>query len=110
MTLVVVLTYVTLLRVIRLEKNLKHRRYSNFELVLPSGLVIVLDNCYYAPTTSRNGVSVLRLKVNGHVNRFMVYQISVSKNNVCILMLFLVMTFLKLIYMIPLSNNKFYII
>ncbi|GJR66384.1 retrotransposon protein, putative, ty1-copia subclass [Tanacetum coccineum] len=39
----------------------------SFDLVLPNGLVICLDNCHYAPTITRGVVSVSRLVDNGFV-------------------------------------------
>ncbi|GJU38118.1 retrotransposon protein, putative, ty1-copia subclass [Tanacetum coccineum] len=53
----------------------------SFELVLPNGLVICLDNCHYAPTITR-GVLVSHLVDNGFVKCFTDYGISVSKNDV----------------------------
>ncbi|GJV42327.1 retrotransposon protein, putative, ty1-copia subclass [Tanacetum coccineum] len=54
----------------------------SFDLVLPNGLVICLDNCYYAPTITRGVVSVHHLVENGFVQRFKDYGISISKNDV----------------------------
>ncbi|GJQ92467.1 retrotransposon protein, putative, ty1-copia subclass [Tanacetum coccineum] len=54
----------------------------SFDLVLPNGLVICLDNCHYAPSILRGFVSVHRLVENGFVQRFTDFGISVSKNNV----------------------------
>ncbi|GJR82490.1 retrotransposon protein, putative, ty1-copia subclass [Tanacetum coccineum] len=54
----------------------------SFNLVLPNGLVICLDNCHYAPTITRGVVSVSRLVDNGFVQCFTDYGISVSKNGV----------------------------
>nr|GEU81812.1 retrotransposon protein, putative, Ty1-copia subclass [Tanacetum cinerariifolium] len=54
----------------------------SFDLVLPNGLVIYLDNCYYAPSITRGVVSVHRLVKNGFVQCFADFGISVSKNNV----------------------------
>ncbi|GJT05052.1 retrotransposon protein, putative, ty1-copia subclass [Tanacetum coccineum] len=54
----------------------------SFDLVLPNGLVICLDNCHYAPSILRGVVSVHRLVENGFVQRFTDFGISVSKNNV----------------------------
>ncbi|GJU08796.1 hypothetical protein Tco_1125226 [Tanacetum coccineum] len=54
----------------------------SFDLVLPNGIVICLDNCHYAPTITRGVVSVSRLVDNGFVQCFMNYRISVSKNDV----------------------------
>ncbi|GJV25401.1 nuclear fusion defective 4-like protein [Tanacetum coccineum] len=63
----------------------------SFDLVLPNGLVICLDNCHYAPTITRGVVSVSRLVENGFIQCFTDYGISVSKNNVLYLMLLRVM-------------------
>nr|GEW89812.1 hypothetical protein [Tanacetum cinerariifolium] len=41
-----------------------------FHLELPSGLVIVLNNCHYAPSITRGVISVSRLFDNGFVNCF----------------------------------------
>ncbi|GKA23602.1 retrotransposon protein, putative, ty1-copia subclass [Tanacetum coccineum] len=54
----------------------------SFDLVLPNGLVICLDNCHYAPTITRGVVSVSRLVDNGFVQCFTDCGISVSKNGV----------------------------
>ncbi|GKD27182.1 putative RNA-directed DNA polymerase [Tanacetum coccineum] len=54
----------------------------SYDLVLPNGLVICLDNCHYAPTITRGVVSVSRLVDNGFVQCFADYEISISKNNV----------------------------
>ncbi|GJS26394.1 retrotransposon protein, putative, ty1-copia subclass [Tanacetum coccineum] len=54
----------------------------SFDLVLPNGLVICLDNCHYAPTITRGVVLVSRLVDNGFVQCFTDYGISVSKNDV----------------------------
>nr|GEZ09738.1 tubulin gamma-1 chain-like [Tanacetum cinerariifolium] len=53
-----------------------------FDLHLPNGLIIVLDNCHYAPTITRGVVSVFRLvnKVFSHC--FTDYGLSVSMNNI----------------------------
>ncbi|GKD07594.1 hypothetical protein Tco_1187279 [Tanacetum coccineum] len=53
-----------------------------FDLVLPNGLVICLDNCHYAPTITRGVVSVSRLVDNGFVQCFTDCGISVSKNGI----------------------------
>ncbi|GJW93356.1 retrotransposon protein, putative, ty1-copia subclass [Tanacetum coccineum] len=53
----------------------------SFDLVLPNGLVICLDNSHYAPSIIRGVVSVHRLVENGFVQRFTDFGISVSKNN-----------------------------
>ncbi|GKA35627.1 retrotransposon protein, putative, ty1-copia subclass [Tanacetum coccineum] len=54
----------------------------SFDLVLPNGLVICLDNCHYAPTITRGVVSVHRLVENGFIQCFTDYGILVSKNDV----------------------------
>nr|GEV18578.1 hypothetical protein [Tanacetum cinerariifolium] len=54
----------------------------SFDLVLPNGLVICLDNCHYAPSITRGVVSVHRLVENRFVQCFTNFGISVSKNNV----------------------------
>ncbi|GKC04319.1 retrotransposon protein, putative, ty1-copia subclass [Tanacetum coccineum] len=54
----------------------------SFDLVLPNGLVICLDNCHYAPTITRGVVLVSRLVDNGFVQCFTDCGISVSKNGV----------------------------
>ncbi|GJX72434.1 retrotransposon protein, putative, ty1-copia subclass [Tanacetum coccineum] len=40
----------------------------NFDLSLPSGLVIVLNNCHYAPSITRGVISVSRLYEDGFIN------------------------------------------
>ncbi|GJX36429.1 retrotransposon protein, putative, ty1-copia subclass [Tanacetum coccineum] len=54
----------------------------SYDLVLPNGLVICLDNCHYAPSITRGVVSVHRLVENRFVQCFINFGISVSKNNV----------------------------
>ncbi|GKE68846.1 retrotransposon protein, putative, ty1-copia subclass, partial [Tanacetum coccineum] len=54
----------------------------SFDLTLPNGLVICLDNCHYAHTITRGVVSVYRLVENGYVQCFTNFGILVSKNNV----------------------------
>ncbi|GKC73018.1 hypothetical protein Tco_1118901 [Tanacetum coccineum] len=54
----------------------------SFNLILPSGLIIVLDNCYFTPTVTRGVVSISRLVNNGYIHTFTNYGISVSKDNV----------------------------
>ncbi|GJV16884.1 retrotransposon protein, putative, ty1-copia subclass [Tanacetum coccineum] len=53
-----------------------------YDLVLPNGLVICLDNCHYASSITRGVVSVHRLVENGFVQYFTDFEFSVSKNNV----------------------------
>ncbi|GJV53856.1 zinc finger, CCHC-type containing protein [Tanacetum coccineum] len=53
----------------------------SFNLRLPNGLVIVLDNCHYAPSIARGIILVSHLNDNGFVNCFENGGISVSKDN-----------------------------
>ncbi|GJY28635.1 retrotransposon protein, putative, ty1-copia subclass [Tanacetum coccineum] len=52
-----------------------------YHLCLPSGLVIVLNNCHYAPFITSGIISVSRLYDDGYVNRFVDNAISISRNN-----------------------------
>ncbi|GKA52162.1 zinc finger, CCHC-type containing protein [Tanacetum coccineum] len=52
----------------------------SFDLILPSGLIIVLDNCHFTPTVTRGVVSISRLVNNGYIHTFTNYGISVSKD------------------------------
>ncbi|GJW81266.1 retrotransposon protein, putative, ty1-copia subclass [Tanacetum coccineum] len=54
----------------------------SFDLVLPSGLIIVLDNYHFAPTITRGVVSISCLIDNGYIHTFTNYCIFVSKDNV----------------------------
>ncbi|GJY95170.1 zinc finger, CCHC-type containing protein [Tanacetum coccineum] len=45
----------------------------SFDLILPSGLIIVLDNCHFAPTVTRGVVSISRLVKNGYPKKTMGY-------------------------------------
>ncbi|GJT16473.1 hypothetical protein Tco_0875179, partial [Tanacetum coccineum] len=56
--------------------------FGSFNLVLPNGLVICLDNCHHAPTITRGVVSVSRLVDNGFIQCFTDYGILVSKDDV----------------------------
>ncbi|GJS90792.1 zinc finger, CCHC-type containing protein [Tanacetum coccineum] len=54
----------------------------DFHLCLPSGLVLILHNCHYAPSITREIISVSRLYKDGFVNHFEDdNSISVFKNN-----------------------------
>nr|GEY01592.1 hypothetical protein [Tanacetum cinerariifolium] len=54
-----------------------------YHLELPSGLVIVLNNCHYAPSITRGVISVSRLFDDGFINSFDDNNvISVLKNNI----------------------------
>ncbi|GJX32850.1 zinc finger, CCHC-type containing protein [Tanacetum coccineum] len=52
------------------------------DLVLPSGLIIVLHKCHFAPTITWGIVSISRLVNNGYIHTFTNYGIYVSKDNV----------------------------
>ncbi|GKE54599.1 zinc finger, CCHC-type containing protein [Tanacetum coccineum] len=54
----------------------------SFDLILPSGLIIKLDNYHFAPTITRGVVSISRLVNNGYIHTFTSYCIFVSKYNV----------------------------
>ncbi|GJX29603.1 ribonuclease H-like domain-containing protein [Tanacetum coccineum] len=54
----------------------------SFDLILHSGLIIVLDNCHYAPTVTKGIVLISCLVKNGYIYTFMNYGISISKDNV----------------------------
>ncbi|GJT61603.1 hypothetical protein Tco_1005136 [Tanacetum coccineum] len=58
------------------------KEIGSFDFVLPSGLIIVLDNFHYAPTITRGVVSLSRLVDNNYVHTFTNYGISVSKDYV----------------------------
>nr|GEY54007.1 hypothetical protein [Tanacetum cinerariifolium] len=53
----------------------------SFDLVLPNGLIIILDNCHYAPSITRGVVSVSRLVDNGFTQCFTNFELSISINN-----------------------------
>ncbi|GJS42188.1 retrotransposon protein, putative, ty1-copia subclass [Tanacetum coccineum] len=42
----------------------------SFDLILPSGLIIVLDNCHFAPTVTRGVVLISRLVKNDYIHTF----------------------------------------
>ncbi|GKE34232.1 zinc finger, CCHC-type containing protein, partial [Tanacetum coccineum] len=52
----------------------------SFDLILPNGLCIVLDNCHYASVITRGAISVSCLKDNGFIHCFTDYGILVSKD------------------------------
>ncbi|GKA80251.1 retrotransposon protein, putative, ty1-copia subclass [Tanacetum coccineum] len=54
----------------------------SFDFILPSGLIIVLDNCHFTPTVTRGVVSISRLVNKGYIHTFTNYGISVLKDNV----------------------------
>ncbi|GJU15867.1 zinc finger, CCHC-type containing protein [Tanacetum coccineum] len=53
----------------------------SYHLSLPSGLVIVLNNCHYAPSITRGIILVSCLYDDGYVNCFVNNRIQVSRNN-----------------------------
>ncbi|GJU05924.1 retrotransposon protein, putative, ty1-copia subclass [Tanacetum coccineum] len=53
----------------------------SYHLSLPSGLVIVLNNCHYAPSITRGIISVSCLYDDGYVTCFVDNSIQVSRNN-----------------------------
>ncbi|GJW93794.1 retrotransposon protein, putative, ty1-copia subclass, partial [Tanacetum coccineum] len=82
---------------LRKSRKLKHRALSlyvgngmraaveaigSFDLVLPSGLIILLENFHFAPTITRGVVSISHLGDNGYIHTFTNYGISVLKDNV----------------------------
>ncbi|GJW96000.1 retrotransposon protein, putative, ty1-copia subclass [Tanacetum coccineum] len=52
-----------------------------FHLCFPSGLVLILHNCHYAPSITRGIILVSHLYNDGFVNRFDGNVLSVSRNN-----------------------------
>ncbi|GJV60935.1 retrotransposon protein, putative, ty1-copia subclass [Tanacetum coccineum] len=79
------------------SRKLKHRALSlymgngmhatveairSFDLILPSGLIIVLDSCHFASTITSGVVSISCLVNNGYIYTFTNYGIFVSKDNV----------------------------
>nr|GFC57300.1 hypothetical protein [Tanacetum cinerariifolium] len=53
----------------------------SFDLILTSGLIIVLDNCHFAPSVARGVVLISCLANNDYILTFTNYGISVSKDN-----------------------------
>nr|GEY44887.1 hypothetical protein [Tanacetum cinerariifolium]GEY86867.1 hypothetical protein [Tanacetum cinerariifolium] len=45
----------------------------SFDLILPSGLIIILDNCHFAPTVTKGVVSIPHLVKNCYIHTFMNY-------------------------------------
>nr|GEV91956.1 zinc finger, CCHC-type [Tanacetum cinerariifolium] len=54
--------------------------FESFDLIIPSGLIIILDNCHFAPTVTRGVALISRLVNNGYVHTFTNYGIFVSKD------------------------------
>ncbi|GKD75293.1 retrotransposon protein, putative, ty1-copia subclass, partial [Tanacetum coccineum] len=56
---------------------------SNWQLLiyLSQRIIIVLNNCHYAPSITRGVISVSRLYEDGFINRFVNNTIQVSRNN-----------------------------
>ncbi|GJZ16614.1 retrotransposon protein, putative, ty1-copia subclass [Tanacetum coccineum] len=73
-----------------------------FHLCLPYGLVIVLNNCHYAPSITRGIISVSRLYEDGFVNCFVNNTIQVSRNN----MVYFSVIPRECIFEIDLSNSN----
>nr|GEW73329.1 zinc finger, CCHC-type [Tanacetum cinerariifolium] len=44
-----------------------------FDLILPSGMVLVLDNCHFSPSITRAVISLSHLWDNGFIQKFMDY-------------------------------------
>nr|GEX76348.1 hypothetical protein [Tanacetum cinerariifolium] len=65
-----------------LAELMKKRKNATLGAGGSSGLEIVLNNCYYAPSITRGVISVSRLYADGFVNRFVDNTIQVSRNNV----------------------------
>ncbi|GJW40719.1 retrotransposon protein, putative, ty1-copia subclass [Tanacetum coccineum] len=56
----------------------------SFELILPSGMILVLDNCHFPPSITKGIVSLLHLWDKVFCYKFMDNgAISVSKDNIC---------------------------
>ncbi|GKB25268.1 zinc finger, CCHC-type containing protein [Tanacetum coccineum] len=55
----------------------------SFDIIIPSGMILVLDNCHFSPSITRRVISLLRLWDNGFRHEFIDNgAISVSKDNV----------------------------
>ncbi|GKE02525.1 retrotransposon protein, putative, ty1-copia subclass [Tanacetum coccineum] len=55
----------------------------SFDLILPSGMILVLDNCHFSPTITRGVISLSCLWDNGFRHKFIDnVAISVSKDNI----------------------------
>ncbi|GKE31701.1 retrotransposon protein, putative, ty1-copia subclass, partial [Tanacetum coccineum] len=54
----------------------------SFDLILPIALIILLDNCHYAPSITKGFVSLSRWVGNGYIPTFTNYGISVSNDKV----------------------------
>ncbi|GKA63827.1 hypothetical protein Tco_0763433 [Tanacetum coccineum] len=55
----------------------------SFDLILPSGMILILDNCHFSPTIIRGVISLSRLWDNSFRHKFMDNgAISVSKDNI----------------------------
>nr|GEZ14084.1 hypothetical protein [Tanacetum cinerariifolium] len=54
----------------------------SYHLCLPSGRVLILHNCHYAPSITKGIILVFCLYDNGFINHFENNTISVSRNNV----------------------------
>nr|GEW26570.1 ribonuclease H-like domain-containing protein [Tanacetum cinerariifolium] len=65
----------------RVQKRAVVEAIGSFHLCLPSGLVIVLNNCHYAPSITRGIILVSKLYDDGFINCFVDNAILVSRNN-----------------------------
>ncbi|GJX94567.1 hypothetical protein Tco_0349153 [Tanacetum coccineum] len=55
----------------------------SYELILPSGMILVLENCHFSPFITRGVISLSHLWDNGFRHKFMDNgAISVSKDNI----------------------------
>nr|GFA34839.1 hypothetical protein [Tanacetum cinerariifolium] len=69
------------LHAIRAGKRAAVEAIGSYHLSLPGGLVIVLNNCHYAPSITKGIISVSHLYDDGYVNQFVDNSIQVSRNN-----------------------------
>ncbi|GKB74691.1 retrotransposon protein, putative, ty1-copia subclass [Tanacetum coccineum] len=74
----------------------------SYDLCFPSGLVIILHNCHYAPFITKGVILVSRLYDDGFINHFDGNTISVSRNNV----IYFSVVLKDGIYEIDLSNSN----
>ncbi|GJX11005.1 retrotransposon protein, putative, ty1-copia subclass [Tanacetum coccineum] len=63
--------------------NVAIEAIGSFDLIVPSGMILVLDNCHFSPSITRGVISLSCLWDNGFRHKFMDNgAISVSKDNV----------------------------
>ena len=65
----------------------------DYELILPSGLVILLRNCYYVPVMSRNIISISCLDLDGYSFVIKNNKITIHLMTFIMAMLYLTMVF-----------------